>query len=274
MYKCECCNKNFKNFQGKANHVRWNHKDNTEYLKNASDVAKNTNEKIYGKWVEEDVKCSKENCNNIVHIKYREEKKKEKYFCSRSCANSRKWTEADKKKKSISAKNSVKVKSANSSVEKRKFLSENAKKQSREGKTNFKILHSKEVREKIKNTKLEKRKEWLLSEDFKNKKEYRKRCQFRFDLKDYPEEFDFQLIEKYGWYTASNRGGNINGISRDHAYSISEGFKNKIDPVLISHPANCKLLRHEENFHVKGSKCSITIDELKKLINIWNNKYK
>lgn len=34
-------------------------------------------------------------------------------FCSRSCANSRKWSDADKTKKSISAKNSDKVKQAN-----------------------------------------------------------------------------------------------------------------------------------------------------------------
>jgi len=33
-------------------------------------------------------------------------------FCSRSCANSRKWSEADKLKKSISAKNSDKIKQA------------------------------------------------------------------------------------------------------------------------------------------------------------------
>ena len=36
-----------------------------------------------------------------------------KKFCSRKCANSRTWTEEDKKKKSITAKNSEKVKNAN-----------------------------------------------------------------------------------------------------------------------------------------------------------------
>ncbi len=39
--------------------------------------------------------------------------KKEKYFCSRSCANSKTWSQEDKDKKSISAKNSNKVKEAN-----------------------------------------------------------------------------------------------------------------------------------------------------------------
>jgi len=34
-------------------------------------------------------------------------------FCSRKCANSRTWTDEDKLKKSISAKNSEKVKKAN-----------------------------------------------------------------------------------------------------------------------------------------------------------------
>ena len=92
-------------------------------------------------------------------------------------------------------------------------------------------------------------------------------------MNTYPNEFDFSLIEKNGWYKAKNHGDNLNGVSRDHMYSIMEGFRNNIDPDIISHPANCKLLLHNDNVS-KSDNCSITIDELKKRINEWENKYK
>lgn len=103
-------------------------------------------------------------------------------------------------------------------------------------------------------------------------KKYRQECSFRFSLKDYPNEFDFTLIEKYGWYSASNRGGNIYGVSRDHMYSVKEGFINKIHPIIISHPANCRLVRQSENSS-KRDNCSITLEELMKRISVWNEKY-
>ena len=104
-------------------------------------------------------------------------------------------------------------------------------------------------------------------------KKYWLDCQFKFILSDYPEEFDFSLIRKYGWYKASNRGNNLTGISRDHRYSIFDGFKNKIDPKIISHPANCELMQHNKNSS-KHNKSSITLEELLKRIKNWNKKYK
>lgn len=101
---------------------------------------------------------------------------------------------------------------------------------------------------------------------------YKANCQFKFNLLDYPNEFDFTLIEKYGWYKAKNHGDNLNGISRDHMVSIKFGFKNNIDYNIINHPANCKLMRHNDNVS-KHSNCSITIDELLCRINRWNIKY-
>lgn len=47
-----------------------------------------------------------------------------------------------------------------------------------------------------------------------------------------------------------------------------EGFINKIDPEIISHPANCMLLRHNDNVS-KGKKCGITLDELIDKIKNW-----
>ena len=103
-------------------------------------------------------------------------------------------------------------------------------------------------------------------------KKYRTECQFTFALNQYPEEFDFTLIEKYGWYKASNHGDNLNGISRDHMYSVYDGFINNIDPKIISHPANCKLMQHTENSS-KHNKSSITLEELLDRIKEWDKKY-
>lgn len=101
---------------------------------------------------------------------------------------------------------------------------------------------------------------------------YQLDCKFKFNLKEYPEEFDFSLIKKYGWYLPKNRGNNLNGISRDHMYSIKDGFVNNVDPKLISHPANCKLVRQKENSS-KWYKSSITLDELKERIKKFEAKY-
>lgn len=101
---------------------------------------------------------------------------------------------------------------------------------------------------------------------------YRIKCEFKFNVFDYPEEFDLELISKFGFYKPSNRGNNINGISRDHMLSVKYGYENNIDPVLIGHPANCRLMKHSENIS-KNSKSSITLDELTELIKTWDSKY-
>ena len=101
---------------------------------------------------------------------------------------------------------------------------------------------------------------------------YRADCAFKFNLSDYPDEFNFSLIEQHGWYKASNRGNNLTGISRDHIVSVRHGFDNNIDSSLISHPANCQLLQQGINAS-KGKKCGLTFEELLVSISDWNNKY-
>lgn len=102
---------------------------------------------------------------------------------------------------------------------------------------------------------------------------YRRRCAFDFNLADFPEEFDFDLIRQYGWYSPTNKNNNLTGVSRDHMVSVKYGFENNIDPEIISHPANCKLMLQSENF-LKKEKCSISFSELKERIKYWNKKYK
>jgi hypothetical protein len=101
---------------------------------------------------------------------------------------------------------------------------------------------------------------------------YHKNCRFTFNLFDYLNEFDFELIKKYGWYQAKNHGDNLNGISRDHMISVKFGYENNINPEIIKHPANCQLLIHNNNSS-KNKKCSLTLNELINKIDKWNLKY-
>lgn len=66
------------------------------------------------------------------------------------------------------------------------------------------------------------------------------------------------LVEKYGWYHPKK---NINGVSRDHMYSVKDGWDNNVPLEIIKHPANCKIMPIIEN-KKKGSKSSITLQEL------------
>jgi len=88
-FTCQHCLKTFHTFQEKANHIRWHHLDNSEYIKKVKVSSVLANEKRFGNWVHENVQCSRETCDNTLTIKYRENKKPTKSFCSRSCANSR-----------------------------------------------------------------------------------------------------------------------------------------------------------------------------------------
>jgi hypothetical protein len=106
MYICEICNSEFSNFSLKANHVRWKHKEMTEDKKlNLSEGSRKSNEKRFGKILNEKVSCSNPKCCRETEIEYREGKKKKKYYCSRSCANSREMSGENKKKISEKIKN-------------------------------------------------------------------------------------------------------------------------------------------------------------------------
>jgi len=103
---------------------------------------------------------------------------------------------------------------------------------------------------------------------------YKQDASFKFNLNKFPNEFDFSLIEEYGWYSPKNsKKPNLMGVSRDHMFSIKEGFENNVDPKLLSHPANCKLMQHNDNIS-KNKNSSITIEELIERINKWELLYK
>jgi len=196
-------------------------------------------------------KCKK--CNNIIPYQ-----KRRNIYCSHSCATS----ESNKKRKinlesNEKRKNTYKEKYKNHKY--KSILCNNC--------GNILILQFHRSKYCNKNCKK--------SYQRKNMTEYQKYKQdslFKFSLNSYPYEFDFDLIKKHGWYKPTNRGNNLNGVSRNHLYSIMDGFENNVDTYLISHPANCKLILQKENSS-KHKKSSITLDELKEKVIEWNKKY-
>ena len=98
---------------------------------------------------------------------------------------------------------------------------------------------------------------------------------FKFNMYKIPEHFNLTLLADLGWYSCPGKrrkkdSKNINGVSRDHLYSRADGIINKIHPLLLSHPANCRLISHKEN-KSKQSTCAVSIEELVK--DILNFKY-
>lgn len=81
--------------------------------KKSENYIQNRKNKIKENWKTFSVVCNK--CGKVFEIKeYKvDSPKKEKYFCSRSCANGKKWNDEDRRKKSESAIKSDKVKMAN-----------------------------------------------------------------------------------------------------------------------------------------------------------------
>jgi len=52
-----------------------------------------------------------------------------------------------------------------------------------------------------------------------------------------------------------------NTYQLDHIYSRKAGFENNIDPTIISHPANLRIISAKEN-NSKSSRCDMTLEEL------------
>lgn len=250
--KCEICGFETSNGKVMSNHKRWKHiveKDSEEYKSFLIKLKKSKS--ISFKYTCE--KCGKE--FEVVETKEASEKRKH-WFCSRSCANSRgPRTEDFKRKVSLKLKNRNKK-------EKIGKICLFCGKEYFNGNEKYCCLEHRKLADKERH------------ESIKSEFEiYREKCNFNFNLRDFPNEFDFSLIEKYGWYVASNKPNpNLNGVSRDHAISVRYGFENHIDPRIISHPANCILLRQCDNSK-KGIKCSMTLEELLNRIELWNKKY-
>lgn len=70
-------------------------------------------------------------------------------------------------------------------------------------------------------------------------------------------------------YSPTNKGNNLNGVSRDHMLSVAEAFKLGMDPAVVKHPANCRLILHRKN-QQKRSNSIITKNELLERIELFD----
>ena len=283
VVSCTCphCKETFEmNKRSFANHVRWC-KSNPRY----EEILKSTREKksklakekiIREKGEFQDFKVVCATCGKEFIVSERANlfPSKEKYYCCKSCASTHIVSEETKKKIADSvnqyySKNGYKVRAyIHTKICEfcgKEFIPVGVAKKARFCNHNCAAKY-----------KLRKKLELYADESIEKIKElqkiYRRACNFNFSLNSFPEEFDFSLIEEFGWYTAKNHGNNMDGISRDHKFSVLEGFNQKIDPYYISHPANCQLLQQRKNAS-KCDKCSFSLDELKKAVEEWNNKY-
>jgi len=258
--ECKYCKQIFENIDGRvfSNHVRWcdkNTTNNDKGGKNISESLKNRTINRIGDFKDFEVICHK--CNKKFTVKEREKKfpMKEKYFCSRSCANSRKHSKETKEKirKNLQKKSEDIIKFSKVCP----FCKNNFETFRKDQKCCSISCAAKNRYKHIDKTTLH---------------YYRQRCIFQFNLADYPDEFDFDLIRENGWYKAKNHGDNPNGVSRDHIISVKYGYENEIDPKIISHPANCRLMKQSDNAS-KSNKCDITLEELLEKIEKWDKRY-
>ena len=252
---CKYCQQTFENINPRvfSNHVRWCTKNITNGDKGKSKIS--SANKLPRITIEK--QCKK--CGSLFTVEriIKNGKpsisKKEKQYCCRSCGNSHHIVHSKETRQKISKaliKKETRIISCLYCD--KEIITRNATKKFCSIKCARKF-HFKDI-------------------DKTTKEYYRLQCNFQFALSDFPNEFDFELINQYGWYKAKNHGNNLNGISRDHIISVDYGFKNNIDPNIIRHPANCQLLRHNDNVS-KNSKSSMTIEELKDKIDKWNKKY-
>lgn len=73
-------------------------------------------------------------------------------------------------------------------------------------------------------------------------------------------------LKELGMY---NRHTNQNGVVRDHRLSVFDAFRQRLDPEIVRHPANCQFLTHKDNAR-KTIKSSISREELLNDIEEWN----
>lgn len=274
---CKWCDKHFENIIAPdfANHVRWCDKNPRDEKQTRKKISKTLAKKLSlkrGEIKEYNLICLK--CNESFICKEYENlfDKNNFRFCGVKCANS--YSSSFKpclkgKKKNINCTKCNKICEVSITSPINKFKCDDCKLIKSICKyCNSEIKHSYEkVYCNIKCKRNFYRKDITI---FSN---YKRFCAFNFSLKNFPDEFDFSLIEKYGWYSAStSKKPNLSGVSRDHIFSVKQGYIDSIDPYYISHPANCQLLRQTDNSS-KCMKCDITFEALKIKVENWNLKY-
>ena len=256
---CKHCKSEFSNISGRvfSNHVRWC-KANPEYESKLNSYREKTLELRIKPLVEVGKICPR--CNkSFIQMLTCDHVKHQKKYCSDECARSRKQTAETKVKirEKLNSYCEAHEKSLNNLVIKCEYCSKLFKTRKRNQRFCSGVCSIASRRN---------------SELFDDYQMYKRFCKFRFALQSFPDEFDFDLIRKHGWYLPKNKGNNLHGVSRDHMISIKYGWLNQISPEIISHPANCKLLLHSDNIR-KYTGSSMKLEDLVIRIETWEVKY-
>lgn len=255
--KCPYCGETqYMNIKSYANHVRWC-KKNPKY----DEILQSTKEKMHNHSKRKEYTCNCVICNNEYKVCVTPNMyalNKYKQTCSTQCAKKLTNAHTNLNQKNYKISKTLSNKCNNSThIHICEYCG--------------KVFESKRRKQKFCSNSCAHNSRYRV-ENKTLKQLYNNQCKFKFALNSYPKEFDFNQITLYGWYKPKNAGNNLNGVSRDHIFSRNEGYKELIDPYLISHPANCQLLQHSLNAS-KNIKCDISLDELKNKINIWTQKY-
>jgi len=258
--RCKYCDTEFPEMEGRvfSNHVRWCVKNPQRNNSKCCGINKKLLEYQTAKYgaVELHIKTCKK-CGDSYQVNTRkvhlDNPKKTKQYCSRACANSR--THSNKTKRKIQTALTL--------------IAYPTDKECIRCKSKFTVDNAREYRRQYCSNACRKNKR---RESMDKVNIYRRDCQFKFALNSYPDEFNFDLIKLHGWYSAKNRGDNLGGVSRDHMVPIMYGFNNNIPTEIISHPANCEIMIHNDNVS-KGAIPSITLESLIYKIEKWELKY-
>lgn len=257
---CKYCNKSF-TCAGRvfSNHVRWCPKNITNAdkgVKNIRNSLRRRTDLIKGPILKYTVICDR--CSKEFEIEEREADfpSKARYYCTRKCANTKQSSPETNEKiragllRYCTLVGRIKPKPKFCEFCNDQFTSNSHKQRFCSGRCSSRHRYSGQL----------------------TMKKYRLQCAFEFSINTFPAEFDFDLIKTLGWYSPSNKKNNLSGISRDHKFSIRDGFTLNIDPEIIKHPANCQLIPHPKNL-LKNAKSDITLEELLVRIEEWNKKY-
>lgn len=267
MYKCDICGDTFENGKVKSNHVRWKHRITPEssaaFAEKQASRSKERQDLKYGIETEFQVACCQCQKPMMVVERLFRHPMKEHYFCSRTCSSnhSRSFVAPGSISKAMVLWASQRESCARAT---RTRASSYAKpKPCIDCGTGLPLKTKKRLCASCKEARIA---------SIAAHKRYRQLATFKFSLNSYPNEFDFALIEAHGWYSAKNRGGNLTGVTRDHMYSVAEGFRKGVDPAIVAHPANCKLMLFTDNYRKRGSS-SISLETLLERISAWDAKY-
>lgn len=104
--------------------------------------------------------------------------------------------------------------------------------------------------------------------NMESKKKYKMECDFHMNFELHSLLANFTDVNIKKWY--NQKSGYKNEYStRDHMISKEHGYWFNIDTYLMSHPANCLLMKQKDNSS-KNDRCSITLNELIERVEFFN----